>query len=166
MGREYKSLSWNVVYHDVNADQIKYYDILKYRQDFIKKLKKKCATKEEFAEQMRREMMWAFWSKAEWELIIEIDENNRVWLSPWVGSYKNERVDVTDREDFDWRGFASEHIGKQIYKNSAKVDVFDQLQYRWGELIDYCWHNRMKYERDNPKFHKNTEVNYESEVVD
>ena len=152
--KESKSLSWLVTYYDCNANKIKHYDILKYREEFIKKLKKKCNTKEEFSEKMRREMMYYFWSKAEWELIIEIDNDNRIWLNPWVGCREpeNVRIDVTDREDFDWKNFAKEHIGKQIYKNEAKIDVFDQLEYKWTEFIDYCWYTRLRYERDNPKF--------------
>ena len=156
MKRESNSLSWLVTYHDVNADKIKYYNILKYREDFIKKLKKKCKTKEEFADKMHREIMYYYWSKCEWELIIEVDDDNRIWLSPWVGCREpeNVRIDVTDREDFDWRSFAETHIGKQIYKNEAKIDVFDQLEWRWTEFIDYCWYTRLKWERRNSKFDK------------
>lgn len=156
MRKEFKALSWLVTYYDCNANKIKYYDILKYREDFIKKLKKKCATKEEFAEKMQREMMYYFWSKAEWEMIIEIDDDSRVWLIPWCGCRdpENVRVDVSEKEDFDWRGFAEKHIGKQIYKNKAKIDVFDQLEWRWDEFIDYCWCTRLRYERDDPKFHR------------
>jgi len=58
----------------------------------------------------------------------------------------------TDREDFDWRSFAEFHIGKQIYKNEAKIDVFDQLEWKWDEFVDYCWYTRLRYERRNPKF--------------
>ena len=160
MKKDFKPLSWLVTHHDCNADKIKYYDILKYRQDFIKKLKKQCTTKEEFAEKMEREMMYYFWSKCEWEVIIELDDDGRVWLSPWVGSRNPERIDVTDREDFDWKGFANEHIGKQIYKNRAKVDVFDQLTYgdQFEKLVDLCWHTRLKYERANSKFDRKEEM--------
>ena len=152
-------LSWLVTYYDCNADKIKYYDVLKYREDFIKKLKKKCATKEEFAEKMRREMMYYFWSKAEVETIIEIDEGGHIWISPWCGCREPEsvRVDVTDRTDFDWKGFAEKHIGSQIYKNKAKIDIWDQIEYRFDEFIDYLWYTRLRYERDNPKFHRETE---------
>ena len=101
-------------------------------------------------------MMYYYWSKCEWELIIEIDDNNRIWLNPWVGCIEpeNVRIDVTGREGFDWEGFAKEHINKQIYKNKAKIDVFDQLEWRWSEFIDYCWYTRLKYERNTPKFCK------------
>jgi hypothetical protein len=155
--RGFNSLTWKVKRHDCNSDKICDYDVLKYREDFIKKLKKQCGTKEEFAEKMRREMMWMYWSRAEWELIIEIDENDRVWLSPWVGSRNpNEvKIDVTDVADFDWHSFAEDHILHKGYRDgTAKIDVFDQLEARWDEFIDYCWYTRLKYERDDPKFHR------------
>lgn len=150
-------LHWLVMYHDVNADKIKYYDVLKHRNDDIKKLKKECKNKDEFSLRIRREFMWRYWSKCEWELIIEIDDNNRILLTPWCGCREPEavRIDVTDRDDFDWRGFAEDHILNKGYRhNRAKIDVFDQLEYRWEEFVDYCWYTRLKYERDNPKFHR------------
>lgn len=154
--REFKQLSWKVKNYFCNSNKVWDYDVLQYREDQIKKLKKKCATKEEFAEAMRREMMWQYWSRCQYEVIVEIDENNRIWLKPWVGCIDPEsvKIDVTDDETFDWRGFAEEHIGKQIYKNEAKIDIFDQLQWRWREFIDYCWYTRLRYERDDPKFHR------------
>lgn len=146
MKKEFDCLTWLVSYYDYNANKIEYYNVLKYREDFIKKLKKNCDTKEEFAEKMRREMMYYYWSKCEWELVIEIDDNDRVWLNPWVGCRNPEdvRIDVTDREDFDWRGFAELHISKQIYKNKAKIDVFNQLEWRWTEFVDYCWYTKLE----------------------
>lgn len=150
MKKEFKPFTWLVTNFDCNAQVIKYYDVLKYREDFIKKLKKKCETKEEFAEKMRREMMWMYWSRSEWEMIIEVDDNNRVWLNPWVGCYEsqNVRIDVTDREDFDWRGFAEDNILYKGYRDGkAKIDVWDQLSYRWDEFIDYIWNYRHKYQR-------------------
>jgi hypothetical protein len=146
---EFKPLSWLVTNFDCNSQVIKYYDVLKYREDFVKKLKKKCATKEEFAEGMRREFHWQYWSKSEYEMIMEIDDNDRIWLNPWVGCYKPEiiRVDVTDRTDFDWRGFAKKHIGNSRWGNEARIDIWDQLVYRWDEFIDYVWNYRHKYQR-------------------
>ena len=156
MKKGLKPLSWLVLYHNPNTDKIEYYNILKYTEDFIKKLKKKCDNKKDFSEKMRQEMMYYYWSKCEWELVVEIDNDNHIWLNPWVGCRKpeNVRIDVTDREDFDWKGFAKEHINKQIYENKAKIDVFDQLEWKWNEFIDFCWYTRLKYERNNPKFYK------------
>ena len=149
-------LTWKVKNYLCNSNKIWDYDVLKYREDQIKKFKKKCATKEEFSEAMRREMYWQYWSRAEYEVIIEIDDNDRIWLKPWVGCRNPDevKIDVTDEKDFDWRSFAETHIDKQIYKNKAKIDIFDQLQWKWGEFIDYLWHTRLKYERDDTKFYK------------
>lgn len=147
--REFKQLSWKVKNYLCNYNKIWDYDVLQYREDQIKKLKKKCATKEEFAEVMHREMLWQYWSRAEYEVIIEIDENNRIWLKPWVGCRNPDevKIDVTDDQRFDWHGFANEHIDKQIYKNEAKIDIFDQLQWRWDEFIDYLWNYHHKWQR-------------------
>lgn len=156
MKTEFKQLSWEVKNFDVNRQVIEDYDILEYREDFIKKLKKKCATKEEFAEQLRREMMYRFWSKCEWELVIEVTEDERVLLKPWCGCRDEEKatIDVTDDTSFDWKNFAKEHIRQQIFKNEAKIDVYDQLKWRWDEFVDYCWYTRLKYERKNKKFER------------
>lgn len=154
--REFNPLTWKVKNYLINENKIWDYDVLKYREDQIKKLKKQCATKEEFAEAMRREMLWQYWSRCEYEVIIEIDDNNRIWLKPWVGCVDPDsvKIDVTDDQSFAWRDFANEHISKQIYKNEAKIDIFDQLQWKWNEFIDYLWYTRLKYERDDPKFHR------------
>ena len=158
--REFKPLSWLVTYYDCNSDKIKYYDVLKHKEAFIKQLKKKCASKEEFAEKMRREYIWSYWSKCEWEMIIEIDDNGRVWLSPWVGSRKPQdvRIDVTDRTDFDWRSFGEDHILNKGWRDgTAKIDVWDQLEWRWDEFVDYIWYTRLKYERADSKYNRETE---------
>lgn len=150
-------MEWFCKYYDCNANKINDINILRGYDDYIKKLKKKCATKEQFAEELRREMIHRFWSKSEWELIIEIDDNDRVWLTPWCGcsNPQDVRIDVTDDDSFDWRGFAEVHIGKQIYKYEAKVDIYDQLTFkdRFEQLVTYLWATRLKYARDNPKFH-------------
>lgn len=158
MKKEFKPLSWKVKNFDCNKQVIEDYDILKYREDFIKKLKKKCETKEKFAEQMRRECQWRYWSKAEWELIIRLTDDGRVLLLPWCGGRDPERIaiDVTNDTSFDWKGFAETHIKKQIFKNEAKIDVYDQLTYenQFAKFIDYLWYTRLKYERKHPKFDK------------
>lgn len=148
-----------VKHYNCNANKIEDYDILKRRESEIKKLKKKCATKDEFSELLRREFMWRFWSKAEWELIITKTAEGRVILSPWCGSRNpdSEAIDITDDPAFDWSGFADEHIKRQIFEDHAKIDAYDQIMYsgRLNRLVDKLWYTRLPYERDNPKFHKN-----------
>ena len=146
-------------HYNVNNRKIEDYDVLSRRVDDIKKLKKKCQNKSEFADKLKAEFMWRFWSKAEWELIVTKTDEGRVILSPWCGCVDpdNCSVDVTDDNSFDWSGFADEHIKRQIFKNQAKTDVYDQIMYgnRFDELINELWCTRLPYERDNEKFHKN-----------
>lgn len=141
-----------------NKQLIENYNILRYREGDIKKLKRKCTNRAEFAEKLRLEFMWRFWSKAEHELIISKTEDGRILLTPWCGCYDDEKatIDVTDdRSQLDWGAFADYHINKQIFKNEAKIDVYDQIMFgdRFEKLVDMLWTTRFKYERDNPKFH-------------
>ena len=148
-----------VKHYNCNANKIEDYDVLKRRGFEIKKLKKKCETKEEFFETLRSEFMWRFWSKAEWELIVTKTDEGRVILSPWCGSRDPSlsSIDVTNDSTFDWPGFSDEHIERQIFKNQAKIDVYDQIMYgdRFNKLVEELWYTRLPYERDNPKFHRN-----------
>lgn len=147
-----------VKYYNVNSHKIEDYDVLLRRTADIKKLKKKSLNKSEFAEALKREFMWRFWSKAEWELIITKTEEGRIILSPWCGCSDPDSVaiDVTDDASFDWAGFADENIREQIFKNKAKIDIYDQIMYgdRFTNLVNELWHTRLRYERGNPKFHE------------
>ena len=151
--KEAEMLSWKVKVFDCNAQRIKDYDIFKgHYKDFVKKLKKKCTNKEEFSEAMDREMMWMFWSRCEWELIIELDEDDLIWLIPWVGGREPEKISIEVGADntFDWLGFLK--TVNLNGDNRAKIDVYDQLKYRWDDFITYLWTTRQKYERWHPKF--------------
>ena len=147
-----------VKYHNFNADRIENYDVLKHQEKFIKNLKKKSQNREEFSKSLQSEFMYRFWAKCEWELIISKTEEGRIILSPWVGGRNPETssLDVTDDKIFDWVGFADKYIGKQIFLNKAKIDVYDQIMYgdRFSNLVDELWYTRLPYERDNPKFHR------------
>lgn len=147
-----------VKYYNCNAVKIEDCDVLKHRELEIKQLKKKCTTKAEFAETLRREFMYRFWSKAEWELIVTKNDDGSIILTPWCGCADPDScsINVTDDNSFDWSGFADEHIKRQIFKNKAKIDVYDQIMYngRFDKLVDELWHARLRYERDHEKFHK------------
>ena len=141
------NFSWIVTNFNCNKQKIEKYDILRYREEEIKKLKKKCPTKEEFEKELRTKCMSQYWSRAEYEVIIFIDENSRVYLKPWCGCRdSNYKIDVTDKTDFDWKGFAEKHINPK-YGPEAKIDVWDQLEYRWGEFVDFVWNYHHKWQR-------------------
>lgn len=144
-----KQLIWNVKNFDANAQQIKDYNILKYRENFINELKTHCATKEEFSDAFRKEMMYHYWSRAEYELIIKRTEDNHIILEPWVGCRNLEaaRLDVTNDTNFNWKDFADKHIRRQVFGNEAKIDVWDQIEYQWGYFVNYCWNYHQRREK-------------------
>jgi hypothetical protein len=151
MKQEFKAVDmcWEAMNFDVNTEKFKPYNVLAYREDFIKKLKKKVSTKEEFTQQMKREMMYYFWSKCEWEVILT-NKDGRIIMSPWVGP-ENITLDVTDREDFDWVDFFSQQAKRYINKISIKIDIWDQIFYQWDAFIDYCWNFHHKWQRRKNK---------------
>lgn len=142
-------MHWYCKEYDCNTNIIKDINVLRYREEDIKKMKKKATTKEEFEELLRREFQYRYWSKCEHELIIELANDGNIWLKPWVGCRNPEevKVGVMEHGSYDWKGFAEHHINTQIYKNEAKIDVFDQLQWVWTDFVDYCWDFHHKWQR-------------------
>ena len=141
--------SWITFLFDFNSKTVKAYDVLKYREKLIKKLKKECQTKEAFGERLFRDFQWQYWSRCEYEMILFI-EDGQVYAEPWPGGPHPEehRVNLTNRTDFNWYMFTTKMIEERGYKDeTAKVDVYDQLKYREEEITDFCWNYRHKYQR-------------------
>ena len=141
--------SWKVYLFDISSNKLAEHDVLKYRENLVKELKKKCTTKEEFIDKLFRDFMWQYWSRCEYEMLIYI-ENERVFVQPWVGCRNPDeaRVDVTDYVNFDWPKFAELMIYNKGYRDGiAKIDVYDQLRFQFNELADFCWEYKHKYQR-------------------
>lgn len=97
---------------------------------------------------MRSEIQYHYWSKAEWEVIISVDEYGNIFLSPWCGCRNPDEVklEVTDDlESFGWKGFAELH--GVLPGKPQKIDVYDQIDYYFEKFIDYCWNYRHKWSR-------------------
>jgi hypothetical protein len=139
---------WFVMLFDINAQKIKTYDVLQYKETLIKKLKKTCSTKETFADTLKRELSWQYRSRAEYETLISV-QDGRYYLEPWVGCKDEQyRIDVTENTTLDWISFAKEIFDKKGWNGCrAKIDVFDQLLFRFDEFIDFCWNYEHKYQR-------------------
>lgn len=133
-------------YYNFNAKKIEKYNIFRHYgfNNDVKKYLNKCENKEVFAHELEISLQYYFWCKSEWELIIEITENNRIILYPWIGHKEPNEVetDVTDDTDFDWTSFAKLHIDKQYYGNRAKIDVYSQVMNNWDMFLDYCWNSK------------------------
>jgi hypothetical protein len=131
---------------------VKTHDVLAYREDRVKKLKKKHATKEKFAKALKLDLQWQYWAQCEYEMILYI-ENERVYLEPWTGTLKEGRVDITDNSTLDWPAFAKKLLNERAWHNKenhrdyVKFDIFDQIKFRFDELVDFVWNYNHKYQR-------------------
>ena len=65
-------LVWNVFRENINSRQIEIHNVFDHYsfRESLKKLFKAKLTKEEFAEQLRREISYYYWTKVEWEITI------------------------------------------------------------------------------------------------
>ena len=142
-------MDWNVYYYNFNAGRIETFNIFKHGA-FVKYINEYCKdikNKSEFANAVKRELRYFFWSKSEWELVIELTDDNRVFLYPWCGSKdpENEKIEVTYKTNFDWLSFAEHRIGKQIYQKEANIDVYDQVMFVWDNFVDYIWNQNKHF---------------------
>lgn len=104
-----KKLDWKVIYYNCNARKIDTFNVFNHSSFVadVEKDLKRCTTKEEFAEKLRKSLQYYFWTKCEWEIIV----------SPWAGGREDEaiKVDVYWQVMNNWRLF---------------------LDYVWGEKND------------------------------
>lgn len=116
-------MEWNVYYHSINSNEIKTFNIFNhgdFNQD-VEKYLKKYKDKEEFADKLKSSLMYYFWSKAEWEVII----------SPWCGgrNTKDIKIDVYDQVMNNWDIFVDYVWKSKIHrprkKKATNPDVID-----------------------------------------
>ena len=137
--------SWLVMNYNCNANKIEPYDVLKYRVDWMKKLKKTVKNKDEFSDLLEREMLWQYWSRAEYEIILE-KCNHELWIKPWCGCHNPEEVTIDVSNDPFWQEF-SKWDKVNWWDDEAKIDIYDQLIFKWSKFVDYCWNTHLPYER-------------------
>ena len=131
---------WEVYRHNFNSDIIEKYNVLshgtfiKYAQEH----KKKNKTKEEFADNLRKELMYYFWSKCEHEVILD-KQGDKYYIKPWAERKQGISLDVTD-DEFDWASFYDwVNYLKYSKDGEIKIDVYDQVMYKFKDFVDYCW---------------------------
>lgn len=95
---KYEDLKFMVVIGSFNQDKYEAinifdYEILKNELNKIAKLRtNKRPTFDEFSERIRKVVMYQFWSRCEYEIII----------SSWVGRHWENKVDVYDQVRLNW----------------------------------------------------------------
>lgn len=103
-------LEWNVIIHDTNQDKMKVYNVfahIGFRGDVAKYVKQR-SPRDEFSDLVRQSLMYYFWSKCEWEILIK----------PWCGSRNNteEKIDVYRQVMNNWDRFV-----EYVWDNRALI---------------------------------------------
>lgn len=84
-----EKINWYVYYHDSNSQKIVKWNVFNhgsFKEEVAKLLREKF-NKEEFSEKLQKELMYYFWSKCEYEII----------LSPWTGQADDIKIDIYDQ---------------------------------------------------------------------
>lgn len=106
--------SFNVIIYDFNNKEFKPYDIIPHLIHCYNKNSNKPKTFDEFKEFIKKESMYQWWSRCEYEII----------LGPWPYiTSPSERYDKKGEDDVEaWK----EHWKKHL-KECEKIDIYDQV---------------------------------------
>ena len=140
-----QKLCWNVYEFNNSNQGLKIFNVFDHRsfKFYVEKLLKKDLSKEDFAEQLRREAQYYYWAKCEWELIINDTRPhiNRKELDRIISEcyLKLSKADPPCRRS---------HVN---LAHSDKIDVYDQLCLNWDEFVDYVWSYTKSQRNTSPK---------------
>lgn len=103
-------LEWNVYIENINKRMITTFNVFEH-YSFYKDLKKEIKIYEnieEFSDRLRRIVMYYFWSKCEYEIILTC------W--PKWDKFKEEKIDVYSQLNLNWDKFVN-----YIWENKKEI---------------------------------------------
>ena len=95
-------MHWYVYVENFNARRIEVVDALdhcKIREELPRIIREVGKDKEQFAELLKRELMYWYWSKCEWEIILTS------WPPDQSGKFQDMKIDVYDQICLNWDVF-------------------------------------------------------------
>ena len=95
-----RDMTWNVYVGSFNSRDIRVYNVFDHSRfmDDIRKIYKKHKDDfNAFSEEVRRSLMYYFWSKCEWEIVLT------GW--PPKDDFKDKKIDVYDQIMLNWDAF-------------------------------------------------------------
>lgn len=113
-------MQYNVFMEDFNGKKIVVFNIFshgRFREDCRKNAKKYKDDREKFLEEVRRDLKYYFWSKAEYEVVLTTLIN-----SPHH-PFKEEKIDIYDQVMLNWEVFSNyiwEHRTELARKEVAR----------------------------------------------
>lgn len=129
-------LEWNVYREDFNNKEIKVFNIFNHGRfdEDVKKDLKECKTKEEFSENLKKNLRYYYWSKAEWEVVITS------W-TPHIDEKELHRLN----EDYEthYKKYGKYpyniHVEPNVFE---KIDVYSQVMLNYNVFLDYLWNTK------------------------
>lgn len=92
-------MEWNVYYHDISTREIRTMNVFRHSRflEDVQKHLKKFNEKDEFEKALKSSLMYYFWSKSEYEIII----------SAWCGGNGDEsvKIDIYSQIMLNWGKF-------------------------------------------------------------
>lgn len=125
---------WHVYVENTRTKRIEIYNIFEHAS-FKKDIEKAyaiCKTKDEFVKQLEKSLMYYFWSKCEWEVII----------TEWPTHIRLREVDRLQNEKNEYYekwGHLPHSLGVNL-SVAEKIDVYDQVKLNWSAFVDYTWY--------------------------
>ena len=119
---------WNVYAHDINRGEIRVWNVFKhglFNRD-VEKLLKEDLTYEDFSKRLKRETMYYFWSKAEYEVVI----------TSWAPHIDNKELDRLNAEREKYSQYRLHNVNLDV---GEKIDIYDQLLLNWEQFAESVW---------------------------
>lgn len=113
---ENPEIKWNVYYYDINKQKMADFNIFDHG-GFLKDVKKdikKFKNKEVFSNQLKSELMYYFWSKVEWEIVISPCYENKKCCDVKIDVFNQVMLNWDVFVDFVWNN------RKEILRNEKK----------------------------------------------
>lgn len=122
-----KKLCWNVFYENPNKG-IETWNVFRHASfnAEVETMLAEEVDKEEFEKRLHHSVMYYFWSKSEYEVII----------APWP-CYISRAVSqaIKDSELPRYRQTID-------VEGSDKFSIYDQIELNWDVFVDYCWRSK------------------------
>ena len=125
---------WYVYRENFNKKTIEKFNII--TKDFIDKFKqwkKDYVTKESVAAQIESYLMYYYWSKSEYEIVLTS-------FPPYIKCEElHYLIKRRDKHFEEWEDYPNVLIPQLTVEE--KIDIYDQVMLNWDAFIDYVWEN-------------------------
>lgn len=137
-------LCWNVYRsrYDKKIEPFNVFDHSGFYGDCVK-AKKKYKDKESFSEEVRKSLLYYFWAKCEWEIVLERWPDGE-WGEFRTTMKSGEMKKLLKAED-SWHSDDINVVIKVFPERDdcwRKVDVYEQVMNNWHVFVDYLWEHR------------------------